>query len=152
MNSTVSDPAPDVKWQVWYEDTFDRDCPRRVEASGRGLAQGLTELWARYLRETVQANSSRGFARFNLWWASRSIQIDGDWQGAVRLRRWVFAEVHTHRGYVESGDTRLLFQIAAAHARLVLDGQSSKPILSTAAAAADRQDFEQWLIERSQQV
>lgn len=153
MKWSIPDPAPDTKWQVWYEDTFDHECPRRIDISGRGLVWGLTELWARHLYETVQANGRRGFSRFNLWWASRSIEIAGDWQGAVRLRHWVFGEkTRIRQGYIESGDTGLLIKIAAAHAHLVSAGQSSEPILSTAMAAADRRDFERRLADLSNQA
>jgi hypothetical protein len=152
MKWTDLDPVPDAEWQVWYEDTFDRACPRRIDASGRGLVRGLAELWARHLCETVQADGSRGFSRFNLWWAPRSIQIAGDWQGAARLRHWVFGEqTHIRQGYVESGDTDLLRQLAAAHAHLVLAGQSSELILLAAMAAADRPDFKRRLADLASQ-
>lgn len=150
IKSILPDPAPDAEWQVWYEDTFDRECPRSIDTSGRGLAGGLMELWARHLCGTVQANGSRGFSRFNLWWASRSIEIAGNWEGAVRLRKWVFgAHARGRRGDVERGDTRLLSKIAVVHAHLVLAGLSCEPILQAAAAALDRRDFERRLADLS---
>ena len=66
--SDITDPAPDAEWEVWYQDLFDRECPRQVEVSGRGLAAGLSELWARHLFETVGVDGQKGFSRFNLWW------------------------------------------------------------------------------------
>jgi hypothetical protein len=137
--------APDAEWQVWYEDTFDRECPRSVDASGRGLVQGLMELWARHLCERVRADGGKGFSRFNLWWAQGSIEIAEDREGAARLRGWVYGEVPRVRdGYVAGADARLLSRVAAAHAHLVLSGRrvASAPILDAAAAAADRRDFE----------
>jgi hypothetical protein len=141
-----------AEWQVWYEDTFDRESPRSVDTSGRGLVRGLMELWARHLCETVTAEGSRGFARFNLWWEGGSIEIDGNWEGAVRLRDWVFGKRPIRKGYVEEADADLLSRIAAAHAGLVLvrRSQACAPILEAAAAAADRRDFEKRLAHLSQ--
>lgn len=144
------DPAPDAEWQVWYEDTFDRECPRRVDVSGRGLARGLAELWARHLCETVTAQGSRGFSRFNLWWTGGGIEIAGSWEGATRLRKWVFgAKGHIRSGYVAGADAALLSQLAVTHAHLTLAGQSCAPILEAAAEAADRQDLQRWLADLS---
>ncbi len=146
------DPAPDAEWQVWYEDTFDRECPRRVDVSGRGLVRGLAELWARHLCETVTVQGSRGFSRFNLWWTGGGIDIAGNWEGATRLRRWVFgAKKHIRSGYVAEADADLLAQLAITHAHLILAGQSCAPILEAAAAAADRQDFQRRLADLSRQ-
>jgi hypothetical protein len=131
--------APQAEWQVWYEDMFDRETPRQVEASGRGLAKGLIELWARYLGETIRPNGSEGFSRFNLWCTPRSVEIIGNREGAVRLRGWVFG---IQEGSVRKRNRRLLNRIAVAHTRLILAGQSSEPILEAAAAAVDRRDFE----------
>jgi hypothetical protein len=138
------DPAPETEWQVWYRDTFDLECPPSVDVSGCGLVSGLMELWARYLFETVLPNGGTGFSRFYLWWdGGRAIGIEGSWQGATRLRRWVFGDKkHSQKGYVKEGDTRLLKKIAATHTRLVLADQSDDKILAAAASAADRRDFE----------
>jgi hypothetical protein len=147
MAPLSSDPAPDAEWQVWYRDTFDRQCPPSVDVSGRGLAQGLVELWARYLFETVRPGGGKGFSRFHLWWkVGRSVEIKGSWEGLTRLRGWVFgAKAHTSKGYVKAGDTRLLRQIALVHARLVLTDGSCEPILAAAAEAAGREDFQRRL-------
>ena len=137
------DPAADVEWEVWYRDTFDRECPPSVDVRGRGLVAGLMELWARHLFETVRPDGGRGFSRFHLRSPGRSVEIDGDRAGATRLRGWVFGSKRTSRkGYVQEGDARLLRQVAVAHAHLVLAGQSAERILATAARAANRHDFE----------
>ena len=141
----LSDPAPEAEWEVWYQDTFDRECPPSVDVSGRGLAEGLIQLWARHLFESVQVDGRSGFSRFHLWWKQRqrAVNVVGDREGAARLRGWVFgAKQHTDRGYVEAGDAHLLEMVAVAHARLVLANQSSERILGTAKTAVDRQDFE----------
>ena len=43
----LDDPARETEWEVWYLDTFDRECPPSVDVRGRGLVRGLIELWAR---------------------------------------------------------------------------------------------------------
>jgi len=137
----------EVEWEVWYRDTFDRECPPRVEARGWGLVQGLMELWARHLFETVRPGGGQGFSRFHLRWEpAQFVQIRGDREGATRLRAWVFGEQeHTERGYVGAGDGRLLSQIAAAHAGLLGTGRSGEEILAAAAQARNRRDFERYL-------
>ena len=131
MDLEIRDPASEATWELWYQDLFDRECPRKVEVSGTGLVQGLAELWARHLFETVQANGQKGFSHFNLWWLQKqkSTEIIGDWQGMVRLRRWIFGSQRTaNRGYLGNGDQALLMEIALAHSNLMLAGQSSETI------------------------
>jgi hypothetical protein len=141
--SSLPDPDPEAEWEVWYRDTFDRECPPSVDVSGRGLVKGLMELWARHLFETVRPGGGRGFSRFHLCWKQTRIDIDGSWKGATRLREWVFgAKEHGYRGYVEEGDTHLLERIAVIHVNLILANQPGEQILAAAAAAIDRQDFE----------
>jgi hypothetical protein len=143
----VVDPAPQAEWEVWYRDTFDRECPPSIDARGQGLVQGLKELWARHLFETVRPGGGRGFSRFHLLWKpARAVAIEGDWQGATRLRGWIFGgKQHSRRGYVAEGDARLLSQVVEAHAALLLAERSGAEILAAAAEARDRRDFEQRL-------
>jgi hypothetical protein len=143
------DPAPEAEWEVWYRDTFDLECPPGIDARGRGLVRGLMELWARHLFETVRPDGSRGFSRFHLRWAeTAAITIEGGWEGATRLRGWVFGgKEQARKGYVGEGDARLLEQIALAHARLITADQGSEPILTAAAQAGDRGDFEARLLD-----
>jgi hypothetical protein len=137
------DPFPEVEWQLWYRDLFDRDCPPSVEIRGRGLIAGLIELWARHLFETVRPDGRLGFSRFNLWSESRSITIEGDPAGAARLRGWLFGtQEHTQRGYVAAADPDLLSLLATTHASLLAAGLTSAPILLAAAASPDRPTFE----------
>ena len=81
-----------AQWQIWYQDTFDRETPRKVEVEGQGLVDGLVELWSRHLKETVTASGGSGFSRFNLWWKQEatSIVIEGSQEGMVRVRSWIF--------------------------------------------------------------
>ena len=112
--------------------------------------QGLTELWARHLFETVQASGQKGFSRFNLWWEQRgqSIEVVGDWEGQIRLRKWVFGDKRTARaGYVRAGDKKLLTKVAEVHSKLILAGQTNEAILTAARAAASRKDLETRLLD-----
>ena len=140
---------PQAAWEIWYQDTFDPDCPRRVDLAGHGLVKGLIELWARYLFETVQPNGQQGFSRFNLWWKQkeRSLTIVGEGAGLTRLRQWVFgSRQHTDQGYVQVGDEKLLRAVAATHCRLVLANQTSEAILLAAKKSVSRKDFEAQLL------
>lgn len=141
-------PLSEVAWEVWYWDTFDRECPPQVEVKGRGLAAGLLELWGRYLFETVRPSGSKGFSHFNLQWQGTQTEIKGNWKGATRLREWVFgAAEYTRKGYLDEGDTRLLEKVAVAHANLVAAGRTGEQILAAAAVSVDRVDFESRLVE-----
>ena len=104
--------------------------------AGQGLEEGLIELWTRHLTETVQANGSRGFARFNLWLQEemQSIVIEGDWNGLVQLRGWV-----------EAGGRSFLRRVASAHAALIQKGRDCKVIPASANNIRNRSEFEHWL-------
>ena len=148
MEQILLDPG-EAEWKIWWEDMFDRETPPSVEVTGRGLVKGLIELWARYLLETLQPNGWEGFSRFWLWWkqGGKSIRIDGDREGATRLRKWAFGEnKYTGGGYVEQGDRHLLEAVATTHARLVLADETSERILSMAREADDRNDFQARLL------
>ena len=141
--------APEAGWELWYQDTFDRECPRQVEVAGVGLVKGLIELWARHLFETVHADGHKGFSRFNLWWRQKgqSIEIVGEWEGLIRLRQWVFkGKRRACEGCEQAGDRELLKKVAAAHANLLLADQTSEAILVAARASVDRGDFEARLL------
>jgi hypothetical protein len=147
------DSDPDAEWEVWYQDTFDRECPRQVEVSGRGLAAGLAELWARHLFETVRADGGKGFSRFNLWWKQerKSVEVVGEWGGMVRLRAWIFGgKRRLSKGYVEEAEKRLLMRLATVHSYLILAGQTSERILGAAQDAVNREDFERQLLSLEQ--
>lgn len=150
---SVVDPAPEADWEVWYQDTFDRDCPRSVEASGTGLLKGLTELWARHLFESVRPGGFRGFSRFNLYWKQnkQSVEVKGDWEGLVHLRQWVFGRKSTLlSNYVREGDRELLRLLALAHCKLVMQGKTGETIPENAVSSLDREDFEKRLKALSQ--
>jgi hypothetical protein len=149
MVQELGDPLPEAEWQVWYQDTFDRECPLSVDVRGRGLAIGLAELWARYLFETVRPGGVQGFSRFHLRWGEdKFVDIKGSWAGATLLREWVFGtKKHSQKGYVAEGDGHLLKRIAVTHARLIASEQPGDQILEAAAGAQDRSDFERRLAD-----
>ncbi|MFP4346204.1 MAG: hypothetical protein ACLFU8_16020 [Anaerolineales bacterium] len=126
-----------AEWQIWHQDTFDRESPRRMELQGRGLVKGLAELWLRHLTETVRAGGGSSFSRFNLWWQPRglSVRVVGTEQGLLRLRGWI----------VERGgrriDRQLLNGVARAHARMVRAGGTSAPLVDAALTSRDAADF-----------
>jgi len=138
------------EWQVWYQDTFDRETPRKIDVAGVGLIDGLVELWTRHLYETVRTNGGRGFARFNLWRVQEgsSVVIDGDWNGQVRLRSWVFGSKQRKPGdNKDAADAGLIKQIAIAHKNLILRGETSERIFCAAVTAQNLEDFKDWLLE-----
>ena len=137
--------APDAEWEIWVQDTFDRESPRQVEIAGQGLVEGLTELWEHHLFETVQANGQPGFIHFNLWWKQQSLSIEvvGDWEGQVRLREWVYGiEGQTKGGYAKASDKALLNTIVITHKTQLMRGKTSQAIL---AAARDSQSPEAFM-------
>lgn len=130
-----------AQWQVWQQDTFDRESPRLVVASGVGLVDGLVELWSLHLSETVQANGQEGFLRYNLWWQQKqaSIEVLGDWRGQVRLRKWVDE-------MPDAGERReLLGRLVEVHQAQIWRGATSEPILAAAKIARDLRAFIQRL-------
>ncbi len=130
-----------MAWQVWYQDLFDRECPRQVEASGEGLVQGLEVLWGYFLRESIKADGTKGFARFNLWLKGegRSISIEGPWEGLVRLREWVVG------GGRQLETDALLNRVAEVHAKLADAEETSEAIARLAVEALGPEDFKRKL-------
>ena len=139
---TPGELYPDEEWAVWYVDTFDRDSPPRSEVSGRGLVKGLTQLWARHLFETARSDGRSGFSSFHLKWRQGRVEIDGDREGAKRLRGWMFGKKESsYKGYAAEADPALLRKVAVAHAHLIKKGQKAEQILATAREAKDGADF-----------
>ena len=129
----------DVKWQLWYEDTFDREAPRLIEAEGRGLVRGLVALWRRHLKDAVQVDGRLGFSRFNLWLPEQGHSIEAPSEDAMaltRLRMWAYGPPDCSRT-----DDRLLKRLAKAHARLILRGQTSERIVRAAHTSTTRDEF-----------
>lgn len=141
--------ASEAEWEIWHQDMFDRERPRQVEIAGRGLVDGLMELWRRHLFETVKPDGGKGFSRFNLWWKleQKSIEVVGDWQGQVQLRRWVFgATPRRNMEDVDEGGKALLHKIAVAHKEKIMRGKTSEEILAIAKSSVSREEFEKQLL------
>lgn len=140
--SAPGEPYPGEEWAVWYMDTFDRDAPPRVDVRGRGLVEGLAQLWARHLFERVRPDGQQGFSSFDLRWKQGRIEIVGDHEGARRLRGWMFGKKeHSYKGYAAEAEPTLLRKVALAHALLIERRLGTERILAIASAAKDGTDF-----------
>jgi hypothetical protein len=123
-------------------DTFDRDFPPRSEVSGRGLVEGLAQLWARHLFETVRPDGQSGFSSFHLKWRQGRVEIDGDREGAKRLRGWMFGKKESsYKGYAAEADPALLRKVAVAHAHLIERRQKVEQVFAMVRAAKDSTEF-----------
>jgi hypothetical protein len=131
------------EWDLWYQDSFELRSPRRIECSGRGLVEGLLELWARHLYETVQPNGLTGFAKFDLWLKQEwwLVLISGDEDGQVKLRQWVYGEGKPSSDYLESADRSLLVAIAETHAKLIENDLDCEDIIEGAEKSQTKDDF-----------
>jgi hypothetical protein len=141
---------PEAAWQVWYSDTFDRETPRQVEASGQSLVDGLYELWSRFLYETVQEYHShgkrvfgaQGFARFYLTQSGPTITIHGDDAGAAKLRIWIYGPQPKDRSsFVMPGSRELLHTLVAAHVAFARPQDAGESLLAWAAECDDAEAF-----------
>lgn len=143
-NHLWPDPATDIQWEVWSDDTFDHEAPQTMDTRGQGLLDGLTALWIRFLLETVSHEGNQGFTRFYLRRPpAAAINIKGSSEGAKRLRYWVFGTKKREiRNYLMVADRWLLEIVIHIHAKLLAQEQSSESILKIAAEADDQQGFE----------
>ena len=137
---TLYDPYPAEKWAIWYSDLFDRDMPPRIDLQGQGFVNGLTELWARHFFESVSADGRQGLSAFHLHWKKGNITINGDWEGAKRIRHWLFGKKVTSKlGYVAEANGSLLTILAFAHAHLIKNNQPVTRILALAVESKNSQ-------------
>jgi len=140
--TTIARSQDSAHWRLIYTDIFDREMPPQVEAEGHGLEAGLMQLWTRFLSETVRPEGFEGFARFHLASDGPSVSIRGDWEGAKRLRRWIYgSEVPVDREDVKGPERRLLERITGIHARLIEQKGDSEPLLAIAAACDSAEAF-----------
>lgn len=114
-------PNTSTAWQLWYTDMFDRDAPQALQARGKDIVQGLSELWLQTLKEAIQDNGSGSFSRFYLTWgisAAERVDVLVDPFNNVsllKLRQWA-GLMSPHTG---SGDTRILMRLAQLHHALL---------------------------------
>jgi hypothetical protein len=141
----MSERQSKPEWELWYQDTFDRGSPRRIEQTGQDLTAGLTALWRHHLMESVGSGSQSGFSRFNLWLTQgqQSIEIAGQRKGLMRLRRWILEDIPENE-VCDSviPEKRLLNQVAETHRRLYVSGRSSAEIPALAGKSSSREEFE----------
>lgn len=138
-NQTISNAS----WDLWYQDRFELGSPRQIELSGQGLANGLVELWARHLYETVKPDGLTGFAKFDLWWKNQfwPVRIFGDEEGQVKIRQWVYVEGETGQNYLDTADRVLLRAIAETHAQLLRNELESDAIILISSDSESKADF-----------
>ncbi|QRN84030.1 hypothetical protein JR338_04585 [Chloroflexota bacterium] len=143
MNSEENQTISQENWDLWYQDRFELGSPRQIELSGQGLANGLVELWARHLHETVQPTGLTGFAKFDMWWkdAFWPVLIFGDEEGQVKIRQWVYDERVAGPNYLDTADRSLLQMIAETHAQLLRNDLESDAIVSIASETESKTDF-----------
>jgi hypothetical protein len=136
VTETLKDDRP---WTLWYHDTFDREAEPSLEWSGRGMIDGLAELWGRFLHEGLEANERATFTDFTLHLGPQRIHIDRSTElraGAAAMKRWidqpgerrVLAEAHAALG--DAGSTELL--------RLAADAADEPALHRRLAEIADR--------------
>lgn len=144
MNPSDFNDFEETKWEIWYHDNFDHDTPREKELAGTGLIQGLGNLWAQHLYETINSGGFIGFSRFNLWLNQQkvSIVIKGDLEGQGKLRQWVFeGRSAKHATPMQIADEAILNLIVQFHITLGLNDQSSARIIEMACSASGRDEF-----------
>ena len=130
-------------WELWFQDNFDRESPRRVVQHGEGLVEGLLALWRHHLDETVQKEGILGFARYNLWLPENgvSLVITGEGVGLKKLSQWVWKD----DAAFGTEDRGLLLKIAQAHAAQDNLAQGSRWIERLARQAQHQLTFEEKL-------
>jgi hypothetical protein len=155
------DTDPTRPWKIVHRDTFDRSEPASAELSGtNGRINGLVELWAKFLFETVHTGSrsvagptpgsiafvefaTRGFSEFGLFIDGvGSVRIDGDLEGGLKLRRWVFGTVqYTLKHAIDEAKLPVLQVIARRHARDLAVEPTAAHLLARALTARDLDAF-----------
>lgn len=133
-----------AEWEIWYQDNFDLESQRQLEIAGNGLVKGLMELWVRHLYETISPTGGMSFSHFNLWCKKykRSIKIEGDIKGLLRIRQWVFGKYGLYeKNYMEIADQEILNTIANVHWKLSRENKSSEPIVDVANKSKSAKDF-----------
>jgi hypothetical protein len=133
-----------VKWELWRQDTFDQEGGRKIIEEGDGLFDGLILLWAYHLYDVVRPDGMIGFSQYNLWCKQEklSIAVIGEMRGLKILRLWIFEKRRMdHSSYLQIADREILDLIAEAHSNLILNNQSSEPIINMAIFSNNREEF-----------
>ena len=87
-------PNTATVWQLWQSDTFDRDAPFALQATGKNIVLGLYKLWHYTLNEGILDDGNASFSRFQLTWGITPATRAGifvnpfDNLALLKLRRW----------------------------------------------------------------
>lgn len=103
-NTHLPDEA--TTWEIWHDDTFDRDMPNTLDASGVGIGAGLFMLWQKVLHEGVLEDGRRTFSTFSLIWEKNTpnsgfAEIPMPFTDSMKhlfaqLRYWAFPLYQSH--------------------------------------------------------
>ena len=132
------------RWEIWHQDYFDPNTPRKVILAGDELIDGLTELWIRHLYDTLRQDGFVGFSKYNLWLVQsrQSIEVIGDLAGQKKLREWIFrGNLINNKSSLDAVGLNLLYIIAKTHCRLFQEGQTSEIIVEKAKDSDDSDQF-----------
>lgn len=133
-----------VSWDLYYRDTFDRDCPPMVTKKGMGLAQALFYLWQYTLTEGIVQDGRRSFSGFSLDFAPaieqlecarwldlrsfyNSIDTFGSQKGLAHFRSYVYGEreqIQKRETYIKGG--KQVLEAAAVYHRSLLSAPPDK--------------------------
>ena len=116
-------PNTSSTWQLWHSDSFDREFPPTLQASGTDIMQGLYQLWLHTLKEGILDSGSSSFSRFHLTWGNTpAARVDVlvnpfDNRCLLKLRRWA----HLMSQHPEGEETResILWRLAQLHYELL---------------------------------
>lgn len=124
INSRI--PSTPSAWQLWHSDTFDRDAPISLQASGTDIIQGLYALWLFTLKEGILENGSASFSRFHLTWGNAATtRVDilvkpFNNLALMKLRQWThFASQNQNS---EQQREAILLKLAQLHYELLQKG------------------------------
>lgn len=139
---SIDDFRKNEDWELWYQDQFDWDCPRKIEVKGKDLVNGLRLLWQYHLHESITPEGQPGFSKFNLRLPllKRSVEISAESSSLVNIRDWVLGlgeNVPDPLGR----DYGLLDLIGQAHYDLLIRGKNIDEIMRIAEASENRLDF-----------
>jgi hypothetical protein len=130
---------PDIStpWKLWYLDTFDREAPPSLEASGENILLGLYELWLHTLQEGVLEDGTASFSSFSLTWGNRASTtanagVQPSRNSALKkLRQWANLGSPDKKGPADNSnrlypepENALVWKLAQTHFNLLL--QSSR--------------------------
>ena len=143
MNTkSLYNPDVDETWELWVQDQFDWETPRKVELRGKGLILGLSSLWQYHLRESITPNGQQGFSKFNLWLPGlkKSYEIQANHSSLARIHNWVFGLGECIPN-PEGINYDLLELLGRVHCYLISSGQTEEEIVRIAEESKHSSEF-----------